>query len=96
MEAAEEKPKLIAWDARELYKNRLILYLENDPLSNKYRQVILTETQFKTIVSFLNQMFTSIPNPVDAGMRSTVMIVSKDQVINLPDKVQEFYHMTKS
>ena len=55
-----EPKKEIQWDLRELYKTRVIVLLESEPLSNKYRQIVFTHVQFQLFVAFMNSLF---PNP---------------------------------
>lgn len=40
----------------DLYTLRLIVFLEDQPLSNKYRQVLLTPEQFKVVSLSLGKL----------------------------------------
>jgi len=89
MTPQNEKPKL--YDLRELYKTRVIVFLETEPLSNKYRRVVFNQTQFQLFVRFLTSMFAT-KGPATPGQPTSVDIkICKDEgFISLPENVSDY------
>ena len=86
-----EPKKEIQWDLRELYKTRVIVLLESEPLSNKYRQIVFTHVQFQLFVAFMNSLFPIHKGPTMPGQPTFIDIaVSRDpNLISLPENIQD-------
>lgn len=69
----------------ELYGLRLLVFLENKPQSNKYRQVFLGPKEFKKVSFNIGK----VKEKLDKGMR---LVESKfsEEVYDLPD-LKEIY-----
>ncbi len=87
---ADEEQKPILWDARELYKTRLVVFLETEPLSNKYSQVSFTRDQFIKLSQAISTLF---PHVVSPGHVHPVinLEVSKKDPIALPENLSDWY-----
>lgn len=66
-------------DKYTLYGTRLLVFLEDSPQSNKYRQVILTPEQFK---DFSNSIGTVVNKD---GDDEDVEMTLSDKIYTLPD-----------
>ena len=64
----------IPLDIRELYKGRVIIFLEDGPQSNKYYQLLLTPDQLKPITDVLYIMHGGkLTTPENEGMVNIVV-----------------------
>jgi hypothetical protein len=85
---AEEQAKPVSWDIRELYSVRMIMLMEKEPLSNEYRQIVLTKVQRDILNAFLITMFPAarggnvLPNAVEFPM-------STKHIMKLPEDITE-------
>lgn len=66
-------------DKYDLYKTRLLVFLEEDPQSNKYRQIILTAEQFKNMSDAVCTVESRIGDDEEVTMRLS------DEIYTLPD-----------
>lgn len=85
------KPKSVLWDIKELYKTRVIVLLEVEPLSNKYRRVVFDYPQFQGFIRFLTSLFP-VREPIVPGQPYNVDIkICKDEdFIHLPENIQDY------
>jgi hypothetical protein len=66
-------------DPYELYGTRLLVFLEEEPQSNKYRQILLTKDEFK-------KLSLSIGTVVEQdGADQTVEMHMSEDLYTLPD-----------
>ena len=73
----------------DLYGLRLLAFNETEPQSNQYRQVILTEEQFK---AFSDAVCTVHGRE---GDKETVSLQMSEEIYTLPD-LQEIYPTNKT
>lgn len=74
----------IPFNLEELYEERLIVLLERGAQSNKYRQVLLTPTQFQALSTLLQSF---MKHDLDGSF--DVPVSSKATV--LPSELNSFY-----
>lgn len=67
---------------RELTENRLILLLEQEPLTNKYNQLVLNEEQFKQVSNLISSFFTKVG---EQNKIETILIKLYEENIELPE-----------
>lgn len=53
----DEPIKLSDRDFNLLYEDRLLFFIEREPHSNKYSQIILTEKEYMLISTFITNLF---------------------------------------
>lgn len=87
----QDKLKL---DTKELYKIRLVVLLEEEPQSNKYRQVMLNPGEFKKVSDVVHSIGEkeenhNCGNPDCDGLQ----LVLSDRIITLPD-IQDIHRCT--
>ena len=70
----------------ELTITRLVILLEDNPLGNKYHQIMLTPEQFR---QFSDLIWSFMPGKADG--RKTIQVVGGRSLIELPDDMQDFY-----
>lgn len=73
---------------RELNKNRIVILLETVPLSNKYRQVVLTPAQLKQFTGLLHQFIEH--RPLRDGRMGIYFVISENE-IELPPEIKDAY-----
>ncbi len=73
----------------ELYGTRLLVFLETEPQSNKYRQVILDAAEFKRFAMTIGTVTGK-----NGGLED-VLIKDSDEVYDLPD-LKQIYNENKS
>ena len=66
-------------DLGELYSTRLLVFLEDAPQTNKYRQVMLNKTQFKNVSDSV------CGGAVKEGEWEAVEIMMGEDIYKLPD-----------
>lgn len=77
--------KEIEIDTLNLYGLRTLLFIETEPQSNKYCQVILTDEQFKKVSDAIAECFTVRKGEdIRNGFEEISMILS-DEEYTLPD-----------
>jgi len=84
----KEENNAIPFDFRVLYTTRLILMMETAPQSGVFRQVQLTQEQFKKMSDVLYFLHGG-----DLDGKFIQMTVS-DQTVKLPDTFQDFYSLS--
>lgn len=69
----------------EMYGTRLLVFLEETPQSNKYRQVLLTKEEFK-------KMSLSVGEPTgkEEGGNDVVEMQLSDDLYDLPDLTEHY------
>lgn len=67
-----EETKSIPYNPQELYNVRLLVLIESEPQSDKYRQILLTKEQFLSFSFLTRNLF-----PTDLRV--------SDQLIKMPD-----------
>lgn len=71
-------------DPTEIYGTRLLLFMENEPQSNKYRQIILGPEEFKRVSgSFGKQTGKKIK--VMGHKVDEIDVAMSDEIYDLPD-----------
>lgn len=68
----------------ELYGIRLLIFMEQEPQSNNYRQVLLNPEQFKTLSLTLGEVVSQV------GSKQEVELNFSDETYTLPD-LQEIH-----
>ncbi len=68
-----------SFDFGAFYDKRLLIFLEIEPQSNKYRQIILTPEEFKNTSLTLGKVVEQ------KGTSSVVELEESDEIYNLPD-----------
>lgn len=63
----------------QIFEQRMLMFLETDAQSNKYRQIIVNNEQFKTITGLIGK----IGETVD-GIQQ-VQIEESEEIYDLPD-----------
>ena len=77
------KIELISLDIKSLYESRLFLiFLEENPLTNKYRQVLLSPKQYRMILTTLQSIF---PTEIKNGFVNGNKFKQSKEVYSLPD-----------
>ncbi len=71
-------------DLTELYTTRLLIFLEDEPQSNTYRQVILTPEQFKTTSLSLGEVLHT------EGDQQDVALQLSEETYQLPDLPEKY------
>lgn len=66
-------------NSNELYSQRLLVFLETEPQSNKYHQIYLDAENFKRLTATLGTMVGK------DGEIEKVLIEESTQIYNLPD-----------
>lgn len=75
-----------------LYENRVCIFVEIDPQSNKYHQLLLTKTQFQAISKAIFAQMENCTKPDHDHEKGCVsMWFSDDPEITLPDKIKSHY-----
>lgn len=41
----------------ELYEQRMLVFIENEPQSNEYEQLIFTQKQYKELTDFISKLY---------------------------------------
>lgn len=73
-----------------LYENRLLIFLEIEPQSNKYNQILLNKDSFKQLSDKMAEIFKAVPDPEREGKEIMQLTVS-EEVYSLPD-IQSIDH----
>lgn len=66
-------------ELKELYTQRTLIFIEEEPQSNKYRQVILTPEEFKRVSDNLGRIAS------EADGIEQIEINLSDEIYTLPD-----------
>lgn len=83
----------IAWaDLSDLYTIRMLVFIEDTPQSNKYRQVRFTKDQHKLFSDAIAKIF---PNPNDPTNTFRIQLATSTKTFSLPD-IPEIYDSTCS
>lgn len=72
---------------QELTENRLVLLLENEPMSNTYNQLVLTDKQFKQVSDLVSSFYTKVG---DRDGIETIIMKLNDEDIKLPKDLTSF------
>jgi len=80
-----EEDKGIPFDFRQLYTTRMVLMLETSPQSGLFRQIQLTQDQFKKIS---DSIYFSLGGDTQGNF---IQMTVTDKAIKLPDTLQDFY-----
>lgn len=73
-------------DLDSLYSVRMLIFIETSPQSNKYQQVMLTDTQYGSVSRAVHDQFQKDPNHkcMNPECDGIALLIS-DKVIPLPD-----------
>ena len=85
--------KLTQEQINEIFGIRLILLLEDEPQSNRYRQIKLNPAQFKQLSDFVGKTVASGEVSSEDGLLradySNILI--EPPIENLPEELRDFY-----
>lgn len=70
----------------ELYSTRMLVFMEEEPQSNKYRQVVLTKEEFLNITKGIGTVIK------EEGNIETVEVRKSEEIYTLPD-LREIYYL---
>lgn len=68
-------------DRINLYHQRLLIFLETEPQSNVYNQILVTPEQFKKV----SDAICSIVVPKNGNDIETVSVETSEEIYKLPD-----------
>ncbi len=68
------------------------MFLEMEPQSNHYHQILFNPEQFKKLSDFLHELFPAPPDHVCKNEKCTSFLIS-DEGVDLPD-VMDIHHCT--
>jgi len=71
----------------ELYETRLIFMVETDPQTNKYRQIILNNEEFKQVSDLLANIFRKKYNTKD---NESFEVLEGEEIVTLPDSFKTY------
>ncbi len=77
-------------DVSELYTIRMLLFMETNPQSNKYRQVLLTRGEYKDVGRCFGKI---VPGK---GKDQEVIVRESDEIYTLPDLQDVHIELTGS
>lgn len=78
-------------DLTDLYTQRLLVFLESGPQSNKYRQMILGPEEFRRVSDVLMEVMEATGKTVEVGGRLVEIRNYKlsDETYKLPDTLRD-------
>lgn len=75
-------------DISELYVTRLVCFIETEPQSNKYRQVILNSEQFKKV----SDAICTIEKDKDEKGMELVSFRESEEIYDLPEELKDIHY----
>lgn len=88
----EEQLKQFSEDlTRQIYENRLVVFLEEGPQSNHYNQIQFSPDQFNRLSMFISAMFQAGMSPDNKRMLVNVLL-NTDMCVELPENIQSRYN----
>lgn len=74
-------------DTKELYTIRMFVFMETEPQSNKYEQILFNDKQYKEVTKVVFDQFPRVPNhKCDDPNCEGVALETSGEPITLPDK----------
>lgn len=67
----------------ELYQQRMLVFIENEPQSNEYEQLIFTQKQYKELTNFISKLY-GIEGITMDGLE-VIDMKSSEETYTLPD-----------
>lgn len=88
-----KKEKGIPVDLNQFYKIRMIIFMEETPQSNKYKQVLFDKSQVHSFSLHLNSLFKKEPNHKCGNPKCDGTLVKiSTKHIKLPDDISDIHY----
>lgn len=79
---------------KELYSCRMFLFIEEAPQANRYKRVLFTREQYKSISLKLKELFSQEKHNCDIPDCDGIELEVADETVVLPD-VEDVHNCTK-
>lgn len=79
---------MIEVDPSKLYEARLLIFFEEGPQAGKYRQLLLTYSQFKKVSQAISEVFPVVPAEELPELKPGIKVYDvelSDELYELPD-----------